>query len=245
MGASRMAHYVSRGARSPANPPEEVFVRVPLILLACAFVLAGCRGGDATDTAVSDTTAMAGQPEGHDAADSIPSRAQEEARDAGSKPQEVMDFLGIRGGAHVADIFAGGGYYTYLLSQRVGASGRVYAQGYSPGLAARLERGDLAGAGNVVLVDSLSDLPEGGLDARQVREIRRIKARVDTERMPRGVDPRMHTKLGPGALADVEWTAQLMQLRHAHVEPALRTVSTLDALRALATVADEEKPQCR
>lgn len=137
-------------------------MRTLLTLFVCALVLPGCRGGGAPDASVSDSTAMASEPEG---ADSIPSRAQEVERDIGSKPQEVMDFLGIRPGASVADIFAGGGYYTYLLSQRVGPSGRVYAQGYSPGLAARLEQGDLAGAGNVVLVDSLSDLPEGGLDA--------------------------------------------------------------------------------
>jgi glutamate-ammonia-ligase adenylyltransferase len=76
--------------------------------------------------------------------------------------------------------------------------------------------------------------PEGGLDAAQVRELRRIKARVDTERMPRGADPTTHAKLGRGGLADVEWTAQLMQLRYAHDVAALRTTSTLGALRGLA-----------
>ncbi|WP_019819045.1 bifunctional [glutamine synthetase] adenylyltransferase/[glutamine synthetase]-adenylyl-L-tyrosine phosphorylase [Saccharomonospora saliphila] len=75
--------------------------------------------------------------------------------------------------------------------------------------------------------------PDGGLDAARVREVRRIKARVDTERMPRGADRTTHTKLGRGGLADVEWTVQLMQLRHAHEVPALRTTSTADALRAL------------
>jgi len=136
-------------------------------LLALCLVLSAlaCGGDGSSDPAASDTTAVAGEPEGHDHADSIPSRAQETARDEGSKPQEVMDYLGVRPGQSVADIFAGSGYYTYLLSQRVGSSGRVYAQGYSPGLAARLESGDLSGAGNVVLVDSLSDLPEEGLDA--------------------------------------------------------------------------------
>ncbi|MGH3979584.1 MAG: bifunctional [glutamine synthetase] adenylyltransferase/[glutamine synthetase]-adenylyl-L-tyrosine phosphorylase, partial [Pseudonocardiaceae bacterium] len=48
--------------------------------------------------------------------------------------------------------------------------------------------------------------PEGGLDADKVTEIRRIKARVDAERLPRGADPATHTKLGRGGLADVEWT---------------------------------------
>ncbi|NIJ13869.1 glutamate-ammonia-ligase adenylyltransferase [Saccharomonospora amisosensis] len=76
--------------------------------------------------------------------------------------------------------------------------------------------------------------PHGGLDQAKVREIRRIKARVDTERMPRGADPTTHAKLGRGGLADIEWTVQLMQLRHAHEVPALRTTSTHAALRALA-----------
>ena len=50
---------------------------------------------------------------------------------------------------------------------------------------------------------------------RDVVEIRRIKARVDTERLPRGADPTTHTKFGRGGLADVEWTIQLLQLQHA------------------------------
>jgi glutamate-ammonia-ligase adenylyltransferase len=66
------------------------------------------------------------------------------------------------------------------------------------------------------------------------REVRRIKARVEAERLPRGVEPARHLKLGPGALADVEWTVQLLQLRHAAAVPALRTTSTLDALAAAA-----------
>ncbi|MER7080034.1 glutamate-ammonia-ligase adenylyltransferase [Saccharopolyspora kobensis] len=74
--------------------------------------------------------------------------------------------------------------------------------------------------------------PEGGLDEAKAREIRRIKARVDSERLPRGADPATHTKLGRGGLADVEWTLQLLQLQHAHEHPELRTTSTLDGLRA-------------
>jgi glutamate-ammonia-ligase adenylyltransferase len=76
--------------------------------------------------------------------------------------------------------------------------------------------------------------PPGGLDATAVREIRRIKARVDNERLPRGADPTTHTKLGRGGLADIEWTVQLLQLQHAHEVPALRTPRTLDGL-AVAT----------
>jgi [glutamine synthetase] adenylyltransferase / [glutamine synthetase]-adenylyl-L-tyrosine phosphorylase len=74
--------------------------------------------------------------------------------------------------------------------------------------------------------------PERGLTAEQITEIRRIKARVDTERLPRGADPATHAKLGRGGLADVEWAVQLLQLRYAHEVPTLRTPSTLDALTA-------------
>jgi glutamate-ammonia-ligase adenylyltransferase len=76
--------------------------------------------------------------------------------------------------------------------------------------------------------------PAGGLTARQATEIRRMKARVDSERLPRGADPTTHTKLGRGGLADVEWTIQLLQLQHAHRVPALRTPSTTTALRVAA-----------
>src|SRR3546814_7527926 len=75
--------------------------------------------------------------------------------------------------------------------------------------------------------------PPGGVSADAVREIRRIKARVDAERLPRGADPNTHTKLGRGGLADVEWTVQLLQLRYAHKMPALHTTSTLDTLDAI------------
>ncbi|MBD7918224.1 bifunctional [glutamine synthetase] adenylyltransferase/[glutamine synthetase]-adenylyl-L-tyrosine phosphorylase [Cellulomonas sp. Sa3CUA2] len=83
----------------------------------------------------------------------------------------------------------------------------------------------------VALIDPLR-YPAGGLDAATEREIRRIKARVEAERLPRGVDPSRHLKLGRGGISDVEWTAQLLQLQHAHAVPGLRTTSTLDALDA-------------
>lgn len=76
--------------------------------------------------------------------------------------------------------------------------------------------------------------PEGGLPPAAVQEIRRIKARVDAERLPRGADPNTHTKLGRGGLADVEWTVQLLQLRHADQVPALKNPSTLAVLHAAA-----------
>lgn len=76
--------------------------------------------------------------------------------------------------------------------------------------------------------------PKGGVSADAVREIRRIKARVDSERLPRGADPATHTKLGRGGLADIEWTVQLLQLRHAHEVQGLHNTSTLQSLDVIA-----------
>jgi glutamate-ammonia-ligase adenylyltransferase len=81
------------------------------------------------------------------------------------------------------------------------------------------------------LIDPLR-WPEGGATEAEVREVRRIKARVDSERLPRGANPSTHLKLGRGGLADVEWTVQLLQMQHAHAVPGLRTTSTLGALHA-------------
>ncbi len=99
-------------------------------------------------------------------------------------------------------------------------------------LRARFVAGDAdLGARFGALADPIR-YPLGGLTPPQVTEIRRVKARVDSERLPRGADPATHTKLGRGGLADVEWTVQLLQLRYGHATPALRTPRTLDALDA-------------
>ncbi|GAA3771146.1 bifunctional [glutamine synthetase] adenylyltransferase/[glutamine synthetase]-adenylyl-L-tyrosine phosphorylase [Microbacterium kribbense] len=70
-----------------------------------------------------------------------------------------------------------------------------------------------------------------------LREIKRIKARIEAERLPQGAPPERHLKLGPGGLSDVEWLVQVIQLEHAHRVPGLRTTSTLGALDA-AVAAD-------
>ncbi|GGP45505.1 bifunctional [glutamine synthetase] adenylyltransferase/[glutamine synthetase]-adenylyl-L-tyrosine phosphorylase [Saccharothrix coeruleofusca] len=101
-------------------------------------------------------------------------------------------------------------------------------------LRARFIAGDAdLGRRFIELVDPIR-YPACGLDATSVREIRRIKARVEAERLPRGADPSTHTKLGRGGLADVEWTVQLLQLQHAAEVPSLRTPSTVRGLRAAA-----------
>jgi glutamate-ammonia-ligase adenylyltransferase len=92
------------------------------------------------------------------------------------------------------------------------------------------------------LVDPLR-YPPDGISTADVSEIQRIKARVDRERLPRGADRLTHLKLGRGGLADIEWTVQLIQLRHAGRVPGLRSPRTLTALDAardadLITAAD-------
>lgn len=83
------------------------------------------------------------------------------------------------------------------------------------------------------------------IDEQSVREVKRIKARVESERLPQGADPARHVKLGRGSLSDVEWCVQLLQLQHGHAIDGLQTTSTLGALDAavsagLMTEADVE-----
>jgi [glutamine synthetase] adenylyltransferase / [glutamine synthetase]-adenylyl-L-tyrosine phosphorylase len=99
-------------------------------------------------------------------------------------------------------------------------------------LRARYVCGDADLAGRFLAVADRVRYPVAGLSREQLTEIRRIKARVETERMPRGADPRVHTKLGRGGLADVEWAVQLLQLRHAGAVAGLCTTRTLGALGA-------------
>jgi glutamate-ammonia-ligase adenylyltransferase len=53
---------------------------------------------------------------------------------------------------------------------------------------------------------------DGGIAEADVREIRRIKSRVEAERLPRGTDPQRHTKLGPGRARGRRVDVQLLQL---------------------------------
>lgn len=86
------------------------------------------------------------------------------------------------------------------------------------------------------LIDPLR-YPREGLDLTTIREIRRIKARVESERLPRGVHPSRHLKLGRGAIADVEWLVQLLQLQYGQVFPDLQTTETITGLAAAERAA--------
>ena len=60
------------------------------------------------------------------------------------------------------------------------------------------------------------------------RDVRRMKVRIEQERLGPGDDPEFHLKLGRGSLSDIEFTVQLLQLRH-----GVAGAATLDALSAL------------
>lgn len=94
------------------------------------------------------------------------------------------------------------------------------------------------GTGDVEVLNSLLAKidevrwPVGGLTPEQTTDIRKLKLRMQRERIGRRVDPTRHLKLGPGGLSDIEWTVQLLQLRHAHEIVELRTPNTRQALLA-------------
>jgi [glutamine synthetase] adenylyltransferase / [glutamine synthetase]-adenylyl-L-tyrosine phosphorylase len=70
-------------------------------------------------------------------------------------------------------------------------------------------------------------------DDQATTRMRRMKARIEKERMPKRVTPARHLKLGPGGLSDVEWTVQLLQQRHGRDNRVLRVPSTMRAIDAL------------
>ncbi|WP_431806145.1 bifunctional [glutamine synthetase] adenylyltransferase/[glutamine synthetase]-adenylyl-L-tyrosine phosphorylase [Microbacterium paraoxydans] len=108
-------------------------------------------------------------------------------------------------------------------------------------------------AGSAKLIARFTELADSirypeTVDLQGLREIKRIKARVEGERLPQGTDPRRHLKLGPGTLSDVEWLVQLLQLQHAAAVPGLRTTSTLQALDAAVAaglVGEEDAERLR
>ncbi|WP_440201429.1 bifunctional [glutamine synthetase] adenylyltransferase/[glutamine synthetase]-adenylyl-L-tyrosine phosphorylase [Bifidobacterium pullorum] len=101
-------------------------------------------------------------------------------------------------------------------------------------LRARHAAGDAELAGDFLgqVADPLR-YPLTTLTDAELGEIRKLKARMEAERLPRGVRRDRHLKLGKGGLSDVEWTVQLLQLEHAGAEPSLRVGSTIPALLEL------------
>jgi [glutamine synthetase] adenylyltransferase / [glutamine synthetase]-adenylyl-L-tyrosine phosphorylase len=99
-------------------------------------------------------------------------------------------------------------------------------------LKARHVAGDADLGGRLVAASRTWAYPETFGD-REAVPIRRMKARLERERIPKRVDPARHTKLGPGGLSDVEWTVQLLQQRHGATHAAARGTSTMGVLDAM------------
>ena len=108
------------------------------------------------------------------------------ARDSSRKPVEVLDFLGIEPGMQVLDLYAAGGYYSFILGKAVGPKGTVYAQNTPRGLRFEEDRQDITQGevlsqklargklDNVVpVVASLQDIPlaPNSLDAALVMQV--------------------------------------------------------------------------
>ncbi|MCX6478714.1 MAG: bifunctional [glutamine synthetase] adenylyltransferase/[glutamine synthetase]-adenylyl-L-tyrosine phosphorylase [Micrococcales bacterium] len=96
-------------------------------------------------------------------------------------------------------------------------------------LRARLISGEQAIASAVIELIDQYRYPEA-IEQAAIVEIRRIKARVEVERLPQGADPKRHLKLGRGSISDVEWLVQLFQLKYASANPQIQTPHTLPAL---------------
>ncbi|MEU4388628.1 bifunctional [glutamine synthetase] adenylyltransferase/[glutamine synthetase]-adenylyl-L-tyrosine phosphorylase [Promicromonospora sp. NPDC023805] len=146
-----------------------------------------------------------------------------------SSPWEAQALLRARALSGTLSVVAAGGPEEGAVAALLSDGGAAGAGDLDLGPGA--EGGVSLGARFTALIDPLR-YPEGGPDAAVLREVRRIKARVESERLPRGADPARHLKLGRGGVSDVEWTVQLLQLQHAFEVPGLRTTGTVAALKA-------------
>jgi glutamate-ammonia-ligase adenylyltransferase len=98
-------------------------------------------------------------------------------------------------------------------------------------------------AGDVALGEQLVDrlratAVERPLTPDDGREVRRMKVRIERERLGPGDDPEFHLKLGRGSLSDIEFTVQLLQLRHGVAEAS--TMAALAALEELGHLPPDE-----
>lgn len=194
-------------------------------------VIAMGRWGGREMSYSSDVDAMYVVPNGTDseglaAATALVRRAAEIIGAPGPDPALVVD-TGLRPeGKDGAQVRTVGSYQKYYGSW----SSTWESQAL---LRARPGAGNLELCREVLEVTDALRYPRGGLTQAQVTEIRRLKSRMESERIPRGVPRARHLKLGSGGLSDVEWTVQLLQLQHAHEHRELRTTRTLDALEGL------------
>ena len=111
-------------------------MRTILAYLSIALFISACgqQAGDEA-AATADAPEPAAAPATSNYEDAVASTARLEGdsdRDAGRKPAEVLEFLGIEPGDSVLEMWASGGYYTQLLAHVVGDDGHVVAHLNTP-----------------------------------------------------------------------------------------------------------------
>jgi len=144
-----------------------------VLIFVCCLTLTACSGGG-PDSATVDVASQSEdqQPSLIEAAVADSRRSPDDiARDVNRKPEEVLQFIGIRPGMAVLDMFAGGGYYTELFQYVVGPEGKVVAYnntGYSmiaaEQTAARFADGRLANVQQIVSKNNALELPSTAFD---------------------------------------------------------------------------------
>lgn len=145
-------------------------------------------------------------------------------RDEWQQPDRVMDMLGVFDGAKVADIGAGGGWFTIRLAQRVGPNGIVYAEDIQPqmieSIGRRVLREGLTNVRTVLGTPTDPRLP-AGLNAvllvdtyPQIREPVALLKRLAESLAPNGrlgiVDFRLDGAGGPGPDLDERIDAEVI-----------------------------------
>lgn len=134
-------------------------------------------------------------------------------RDDWQQPERVMDALQIADGSRVADIGAGGGWFTIRLARRVGPNGHVYAEDVQTQMIDSIKRrvSDVEGLTNVTPVLGTTDDPAlpSGLNAvlmvdtySQLRDPVNLLRHINVALSPNGllgvVDFRKDGAGGPG-----------------------------------------------
>lgn len=138
-------------------------------------------------------------------------------RDASRKPVEVLAWLGIEEGMQVLDLYAAGGYYTFILAKAVGPEGRVFAQNTPRGLNYEEDRQDITQGealelklrrGNLdnvtQLISRLDDLPlaQASLDAVLLAQVLHDYYNPNPQRALDMLQ-RLHNLLKPGGFIGI------------------------------------------
>jgi len=111
--------------------PRYLFPSGALLLAACAFAINAHALNPPLQAVVMQTAPIPESqvPENDKEAVNAAERpAEDKALDAGRQPEQWLAFFGVKPGMKVADLVAGGGYTTELLSRAVGPTGTVYSE---------------------------------------------------------------------------------------------------------------------